>query len=90
MLLQNEIPAWRADTEEAVGMITAISPCPNLPVQLNKILLSNPKPISASHSGGMVRGVTAVSENRNRQIELILSKAKFGEVHQIKTRTWMR
>lgn len=72
MHLQNETPAWRAHSQEGVGIITAVSPCTkNFLCNQTKILPRNPKPVSASCSGDMVKGVTAVSEDRNRQIELM-------------------
>lgn len=53
-------------------MIIAISPrTKNFQYNQTKILPKNPKPICAAYSDDMVKGVTAISGYRNRQIEVL-------------------
>lgn len=78
-------------------MITAISPrTENFQCNQTKILPKNPEPICAAYHGDMVKGVTAVSGYRNRQIEVLqvlhaiweLGKmSSVAEVQQVKMRT---
>lgn len=77
-------------------MVTAVSPCTkNFLCNQTKILPQNPKLIWAAYSGDVFKGVAAVSESRNRQIEVmqvldaVVESGKMrsvAEVQQIKTR----